>query len=492
MIPSAQHGSFIAGTWSAGGGQAFSRHDPAEGRLTWEGNAASMEQISNAVAAAQAAAPAWARLTSEQRAAYFDAFARALAAHRDDMLGAICLETGRPRWEVRTEYDALLSKIDLSKKALLERRGTTRATKDSLTSTTRYKPLGVAAVLGPFNLPAHLPNGHIVPALLAGNTVVFKPSELTPSVGTLYARCWEEAALPAGVFNMIHGGREQGAALATHAGVDAVLFTGSRAAGVALSTALAPHPEKLLALEMGGNNPLVATRIGNRDAAALTIIQSAFITAGQRCTCARRLILMQDAEGDRLLERVLQMAAHIRVGAPSLEPEPFMGPVISDAAAVRLQHAYADLVARGATPLLALRSPGPLPAMLSPAILDVSAVAHVEDEELFGPLLQVIRVPDFAAAIRIANQTRYGLAAALLSDDAALYEQLYASIRAGIINWNRPTTGASSALPFGGVGASGNHRPAGNFAIDYCNDPVASLESPMLTMPQALPPGITL
>jgi len=485
-------GCYVNGAWSFGQGPVFSRADPAEGRLTWEGAAAGTEDIERAVGAASAAAGAWARLPPERRAAFLDAFGHILAAQRAELLAAICLETGRPRWEVRMECDALAAKIDLTKKALTERRRPTLSVQDGQTAATRYKPLGTMAVLGPFNLPAHLPNGHIVPALLAGNTVVFKPSELTPAVGELYARCWHEANLPPGVFNMIQGGRDQGAALAAQRRVDGVLFTGSRAAGVALATALAPHPEKLLALEMGGNNPLVAARLANLDATAYTIIQSAFLTAGQRCTCARRLILLQDVEGDRLLARTLRLAAHVRVGPPALDPEPFMGPVISDAAAAKLLAAQADLLRRGAVPLLPLRILGPRPAMLTPAVLDVTHVSDRADEELFGPLLQVIRVHDFAAALAETNRTRFGLAAALLSDDAALYECFYDGVHAGILNWNRPTTGASSGLPFGGVGASGNHRPAGAFAIDYCNDAIAALESPALALPATLAPGIIL
>jgi succinylglutamic semialdehyde dehydrogenase len=345
---STPRGQFINGRWEQGAGTRMSRQDPVAGTTTWEGSAASASQVDAAVAAANAAAPAWGRLTTQQRETYLDAFAKAVAEHRDELLATICLETGRPRWEVKTECDALISKIDLTKKAFRERRGDTSAAKDGLTSTTRYKPLGVAAVIGPFNLPAHLPNGHIIPALLAGNTVVFKPSEMTPATGELYTRCWEAAGLPAGVFNMIQGGREQGAALAGHAGVHAVLFTGSRAGGVAISKMLAPHPEKMLALEMGGNNPLFATHVADGDAAALTIVQSAFMTAGQRCTCARRLILLNDAEGDRILDRTAHFASRLRVGPPSMEPEPYMGPVISNPAAAHLQQGYAALIAAGA------------------------------------------------------------------------------------------------------------------------------------------------
>ncbi len=485
-------GCLIAGEFHAGTGPVFERIDPATGEIIWQGNAAGTEQIAAAVQSAHQASEGWAALSTEQREKYLGAFAQAVAARRTELQDTICRETGRPRWEVKGECDALIGKIALTKKAFHERRGFVQSEKDGLTAATRYKPLGVIAVLGPFNLPVHLPNGHIVPALLAGNTVIFKPSEFTPGTGEIYARLWMETGLPAGVFNMLHGGREVGAALAGHADINAVLFTGSRKAGIALSEMLAHTPGKLLALELGGNNPLIATSIGNSDAAALAIIQSAFLTAGQRCTCARRLILLDGPEGDRLLQRTATLAKNLRVGPPAMEPEPFMGPVISDAAAEKILASQKDLLAQGAKAILPLRPLDPRPAMLSPGILDITANPDPADEEIIGPLLQVIRVTDFNAALAAANRTRFGLVAALLSDDRNLYDRFFQKIRAGIINWNRPTNGASSALPFGGLGHSGNHRPAGAFSVDYTNDPVASLESAVLEMPAALPPGITL
>ena len=483
-------GQFINGKWRSGAGVELSRQSPADGALTWQGASAAAADVQEAVAAATQAAGGWAQVSVDRRSEYLEAFTLRLAEHGRELRDAICAETGKPRWEAQTEVDAVHSKIGLTQEALSRRRSDSSVTKDGVSAAIRYRPLGTVAVLGPFNLPAHLPNGHIVPALLAGNTVVFKPSELTPAVGEIYTRCWEEAGIPPGVFNMIHGGREQGAALAAHEDVAGVLFTGSRAAGVSLSKMLADRPEKLLALEMGGNNPLLATRVADLDAAAYAIVQSAFITAGQRCTCARRLILLQGAEGDRVLHRLLEMTRQLRVGPPAMEPEPFMGPVITNAAAEKLLAAQHELIHRGAVALKPLQPSGGRLAMLSPGVLDVTTVADRSDDEFFGPLLQVIRVPDFAAAIAEANCTHYGLAAGLLSDDREVYAQFRAQIRAGIVNWNRPTTGASGSLPFGGIGASGNHRPAGYFSVDFCADPVASLETPALTMPAALAPGI--
>jgi succinylglutamic semialdehyde dehydrogenase len=243
---------------------------------------------------------------------------------------------------------------------------------------------------------------------------------------------------------------------------------------------------------MGGNNPLVVWHASDLDAVAYTIIQSAFITAGQRCSCARRLIVPTGAKGDAVLDRLAEMTGEIRVGDFRQRPEPFMGPVISERAAAGVMEAKRELVARGAKELVEMRPAGTSRAMLTPGILDVTAVANRADEEIFGPMLQVIRVPSFDAAIAEANSTRFGLAAGLLSDDAPMFEKFRKRVRAGVVNWNRPTTGASGRLPFGGVGLSGNNRPSGYFAADYCSYPVASLEVPTLSLPAKPVPGVPL
>jgi succinylglutamic semialdehyde dehydrogenase len=243
---------------------------------------------------------------------------------------------------------------------------------------------------------------------------------------------------------------------------------------VALARALADRPDKILALEMGGNNPLIVHDAADIAAAVHHTIHSAFLTAGQRCTCARRLILTPGESSfvDLLVEKTREM----RVGAFTDSPEPFMGPVISAAAAEKVLEAQARLQALGGRSLLEMKRLPASPAMLSPGIIDMTEVRQRPDEEIFGPLLQVIGVGDFDAAIAEANRTRFGLAAGLLCDRRDLYEQFYKGIRAGVVNWNRPTTGASGALPFGGVQLSGNYRPSGFWAADYCSYPVASIE----------------
>jgi succinylglutamic semialdehyde dehydrogenase len=329
-----------------------------------------------------------------------------------------------------------------------------------------------------------------VPSLLAGNTVVFKPSELTPWTAEATLDVWREAGLPKDVIRVVHGGRETGEALVRHRDIAGVFFTGSRTAGGAIHRALADRPNVIAALEMGGNNPLVVWDVADVSAAAYLTVQSAYLTAGQRCSCARRLIVPAGATGDRFVDALVAMMARIRVGRYVDQPEPFMGPVISTSAADRLLAAQEELVALGGRVIVPMRPLNEIRTLLSPGLIDVTAVRERRDEEYFGPLLQLSRVNGFDEAIAETNKTRFGLAAGLLSDDRSLYARFHRDVRAGVINWNRPLTGASSALPFGGIRESGNHRPSAFFAVDYCSYPVASLEAERVAMPATLTPGI--
>jgi succinylglutamic semialdehyde dehydrogenase len=252
----------------------------------------------------------------------------------------------------------------------------------------------------------------------------------------------------------------------------------------------AGEPGKMLALEMGGNNPLVVWDVKDIDPAVHHTIFSAFVSAGQRCTCARRLIVQDNAQGDAFLNRLVEVASAIQVGRYDAQPAPFMGPVVSSSVAQKLLDAQANLVAKGGKSLLEMRQLEANTGFLSAGIVDVTGADSIPDEEWFGPLLQVIRVPDFSTAIQVANATSYGLAASLLSDDATLWQQFQTHIRAGIVNWNRPTTGAASTAPFGGIGHSGNNRPSAYYAADYCAYPVASIENDVLEMPKSLSPGL--
>jgi succinylglutamic semialdehyde dehydrogenase len=484
-------GQFIQGRWSRGTGAEFVSTDPSTGEIVWHGHAAARADVDRAVQAAREAFESWASLPVEQRAKFLHSFGQQLKQHHADFTEIICRETGKPRWEAATETDAMINKIAATIEAQASRREPLLKHIGGANAATHYRPHGVIAVLGPFNFPGHLPNGHIMPALLAGNTVVFKPSDLAPLVAERTAELWHEAGLPSGVLNLVQGGRETGQLLVHHSGIDGIFFTGSFETGRAINQALADRPGKILALEMGGNNPLVVHKVNDLDAAAYWTIQSAYITAGQRCSCARRLIVVDDRDGMLFVERLASMIGHIVVGRYTDSPEPFMGPVISDQAATRLLAAQEQLLSRGGQSIVAMKSVGSRQAILSPGLIDVTEIGDRQDEEWFGPLLQLIRVNDFDAAISEANRTRFGLTAGLSSDDRALWNPFYTKVRAGVVNWNRPLTGASGQLPFGGVGCSGNNRPSAFFAADYCSYPVASMEADQLRMPEKPTPGIT-
>lgn len=509
-------GNYIGGEWVEGRGPEFRSIAPATGEPAWIGREADASQVDAAVAAARAALRGWQALGLDGRVGVLQAFASQLQASLAGLADAISLETGKPRWEARQEAETMIAKVGNSIEAYRDRCAETASAQAGFTAVKRFKAHGVVGVLGPFNLPGHLPHSHIVPALLAGNTVVYKPSEMTPGVGEATTSVWIEAGLPAGALDLVQGGRNTGVSLAGHPGLDGLFFTGSHAGGVALSRQNADRPGRILALELGGNNPLVIWDCADAGASALLAAQSAFITAGQRCTCARRLIVPDGEEGRRHLDALLGLLPRLRVGYADGNPEPFLGPVISAAAADRLLAAQARLANAGGKILAPLRrlprqaaagrnvpdgsgGPGGVPggggpeagsALLTPGIIDVTEARERPDEEFFGPLLQVIRARDFGAALAEANRTRYGLAAGLISDRRERWDAFLEGIRAGVVNWNRPTTGASGKLPFGGAGDSGNHRPSAYYAADYCAYPVASMEADKAALPKALPAGI--
>jgi succinylglutamic semialdehyde dehydrogenase len=447
--------------------------EPASNAELWRGQCGDVEAT---VAKAKESFSSWATQPLARRIELLRRFANTVRKEADSFAELIARETGKPLWEARTEVDAVINKVEISVTAYAER--TSQRKLDSAlqgSAAVRHKPHGVMAVLGPYNFPAHLPNGHIVPALIAGNVVVFKPSEKTPAVGEFLVNCFYKAGVPKTAIQLLIGGPEEGKALVEHDDVNGVLFTGSARAGIAINRKLAANPGKIVALEMGGNNPLVVNNTPKVEDAAVTIIQSAFTTAGQRCTAARRLVIVDDMYDD-VVAAVAALAKRLIVGDPFADPQPFMGCVIDNASADLLCESFVALMGRGGRPLTHLRRPDAEKPFLMPAIIDTTDIKDRPDIELFGPLLQIIRVADFDAAIAEANNTRYGLAASLIGGSPADFQRFWTEIRAGIINWNRPTNGASSAAPFGGLGLSGNHRPAAYYAADYCAHPVSSSE----------------
>jgi succinylglutamic semialdehyde dehydrogenase len=448
--------------------------EPATGNELWRG---AVSDVDREVEIARRAWPEWAAKALTFRSETLRRFADRIKAEADTLADLIARETGKPLWEARTEVESVANKVDISIKAYAERTPNRRIEGAmGLRSAVRHKPHGTLAVLGPYNFPAHLPNGHIVPALLAGNSVLFKPSEKTPATGARLVELFHSAGVPQEVLRLVIGGPDTGKTLAGHAGLDGLLFTGSARTGIAINRQFASQPGKIVALEMGGNNPIVVWDTADIATAAILVVQSAFLSAGQRCSNARRLIV-KDSLADRLLDEVKTLANRLIVDHPHADPAPYMGPVIDNEAADGLTESFLVLMSNGGQVIRHMTRPIAGRPFLTPGIIDVTAMPERPDIELFGPLLQVIRVDSFEAAIAEANNTAFGLSASLIGGTPQLYDQFWANARAGVINWNRPTNGASSAAPFGGIGLSGNHRPSAFYAADYCAYPVASSES---------------
>jgi len=448
--------------------------EPATGAVLWRQHAGDADAE---VAQARASWPAWASKPLAYRIEALRRFANVMRQRADAFTDLLARETGKPLWEARSEVESVIAKVDISVAAFSERTGQRRIESPmNARLAVRHKPHGVLAVLGPYNFPIHLPNGHIVPALLAGNAVVFKPSEKTPASGEMLVECFHTAGVPPGCIRLLVGGPDEGKALANHPDIDGLLFTGSAHVGMALHRQFGSRPDKILALEMGGNNPIVVWSTPDLYSAAVLVVQSAFTTAGQRCSAARRLIVDQNLF-DPLMAEINKLIGRLIIGEPHADPAPFMGPVIDNDTADMLTESFLALSTMGGRPLRHMERPIDGRPFLTPGLIDMTEARERPDIELFGPILQVYRATSFEDALIEANNTRYGLSASLISQDPQLYDAFWANIRAGIVNWNRPTNGASSAAPFGGVGWSGNHRPSAFYASDYCAYPVVSSEA---------------
>lgn len=462
---------FINGIWQPGAGEAFHKTSPATGETSWSGKAASTEQVILAVDGARRAFETWSARDVSERQAILVRYADELKQRSETLASAISRDMGKLMSEARAEVTSMIAKVDISITAQADRADKRSVPTDFGRLDLTHRPHGVMAVLGPYNFPGHLPNGHIVPALLAGNTCVFKPSELAPSVAPVMIEALEAAGVDSGAVNLVQGGRNTGMAL-LESDIDGLLFTGSETTGLFFHRYFAGRPEVMLALEMGGNNPLIVWDAADADNTADIAIRSAFLTTGQRCSCARRLILPHGRTGDEILERLLSRARDLTLG--SGEETAFMGPLVSVRAAQYALDFQDMLTAKGGKILLALEQVDRDRGFVTPGVMEMSASPSAPDEELFGPLLQIYRAHELDQAIRMANTTRFGLSAGLVSDDPLHWKTASQKLRAGIVNFNMPTVGASSQMPFGGPGRSGNFRPGGAYAADYCAWPQAS------------------
>lgn len=454
----------------------------------------SYDHVHAACAAAKQAYRTWAHTSLDDRKEHLLKLKKAFQLHADAMAELISREVGKPLWEAKTEAAALASKIDItlehSLKLIAEQH--VQNALPGIEGVIRFKPRGVMAVVGPFNFPAHLPNGHIIPALISGNTVVFKPSDKTPAVGQLMAEIIHAAGLPNGVFNMIQGQGEIGRRLVQHDDVDGILFTGSYEVGLKIKQDTLDHYWKILALEMGGKNSTVIWQDTDLKKAVYETLVGAYLTTGQRCSCTSKVIVHRSVR-DEFLQNFHENAKKIAVDHWSKNP--FMGPLISKDSVekyLRFQEIAKREGAEGVMRGKALDI-GYDGYYVTPSIHLVEKFnpeSVYQKNEIFGPNVAVYTVDDFDEALNIVNASGFGLVMALFSKNRSLYEKALIDAKVGLLNWNRTTNGSSSRLPFGGMGKSGNDRPSGHFALEYCTVPVASLEDLTEFNPAKGSPGL--
>ena len=463
---------YIQNQWSLGKGKLFKSMNPLTGEILWEGNFANATQLNAAMRAAHKSHDEWSAESIQTRIKIIRKFYALLEKNKLTMTKLISDETGKTHADAASEVAATLAKLNNSILAFKKRTGSQKNSIGTMEATLQHSSHGVMSVVGPFNFPLHLPNGHITPALIAGNTIVYKPSESTPMVAEYMMMLWDKAGLPAGVINMIHGGKDIVQGLCKHSINNGLLFTGSYKVGKQINKIMADYPEKILALELGGNNPLVVWSTKKLNAAADIIFESAFISSGQRCTCARRLILPNNKNGKKILAKLKQKIQSLSYADPL---DLYYGPLISPKATEGFLAFQDKLIHLGAKTILKARKVRGSFNLVTPSLINITGMTKSYDKENFGPMLQVFFADTFDEAVAEANNTKYGLAAGLISDNEKLFDGFVRRINAGVINFNSTTTGASGAFPFGGIGRSGNLRPAGFYAADYCAWPKASI-----------------
>ena len=464
---------YINGKWIKGKGKKFKSFNPADNKIIWEGNYASISQVRGAIKSANKAFPQWNKIGLKSRLVIIKKFYSLLESKKEEIKNLIQLETGKESKDSLSEVGASIGKYQNSLNAFHERTGNSSMPLGANIQITNHRPHGILNVIGPFNFPFHLPNGHITPALIAGNVIILKPSEHTPLVGELMIKLWHEAGIPEGVISLLHGSKDVVRSLAKDPHTNGLLFTGSHIAGMSLSKLMSNYPNKILALELGGNNPLVVWNTRKLIKASELIFESAFISSGQRCSCARRLILSNTKSSRKIVEILKRKAKSLKYDPASKDY--YYGPLISKEAVSSFLAFQKSLVKVGGKILCKgtyIKSKG---NYVSPSIIDMTNAKKFIDEEMFGPMIQIKYVDSYDEAIKEANNTSFGLSAGLISDNNDLFDQFVNEVSAGVINFNTTTTGASGGAPFGGSGMSGNLRPAGFYAADYCAWPVASV-----------------
>lgn len=475
-------GAFVANQFlKSKSGQLWKNENPydlSQAHFTWYEDP---RLVAEAVEAARLAFQEWKDAPLSSRVETLNKFKAALKKRAAEFEEIIIAEAGKARWEAKQEVDALSNKIDISIQSGLSMLEKIGEVANSATSRIRWLPRGVCAVLGPFNFPIHLANGHIVPALLTGNTVIFKPSELTPACASLYAEAAKEAEFPPGVFQMLPGGAETGVKLLEHPDVRGVFFTGSYEVGKKITEILLKTREDLSvlsALEMGGKNATIVHQDADLMKATTEIIVSAYATAGQRCSSTSR-VLIHESIYDDVKAKLLSFAQRVPYGDPA-DLKTFMGPLIHEKALQKFFAGLTEAKKDGFKPLLESRRVHEKSCIATPSIYEstdpkADTQKALYRDELFGPNMVLVPYRSNEELVDFHERTSYGLVASVFTRNESFFQFCERNLQVGLINWNRGTVGASSKLPFGGMKRSGNNWPAGLFSFFYCVSPQGQL-----------------
>lgn len=461
----------IGGAPRSGHGAAFERHNPSDTRdLVATAHAATAAEVAEAVEAATGAFAAWRRLPGPARAALLHGWGDAIASRAEELAQLIAREVGKPIGEARGEVGrAVVICRYYAGEAVREIGEVIPAGSADTTQFTLRDPLGPVALITPWNFPLAIPLWKAAPALAFGNTVILKPSEMAPAVAALLAETSVAAGLPDGVFNVVHGAGEVGAALIAHEGVRGISFTGSAAVGARIQAEGARRNVRTQA-EMGGKNVVIVAPDADLDLAARLTAAGAFRFAGQKCTATSRCIVHRDVMAP-FLDR-LAAATRALPHGPVTDPAAAIGPLVNAAALSRIEGALAE------APPVAFAHPVPDGEAwghghwCAPVAYRVEDPAHpVARDELFAPILAVLEATDLAHAIALANDTRYGLSASLFTRDLQEAFRYIRAIEVGLVRVNGDTTGVDPHAPFGGVkGSSSGSREQGRAAREFYTD----------------------
>ncbi len=479
-------GDYIGGRWimPAKADETINKKCPADLSVNLWDAKVSYDHIEPAIAAAFSGYETWRKTSLDDRIKCLKKYQEIVRGKKNQIAEALALEVGKPYWEALTEAAALDSKVSVTITDSLERirQKTIKDVMPKIDGHVVYKPLGPTFVIGPFNFPCHLANGQILSALLAGNSVIFKPSEKTIYSAQLMVECLHEAGFPAGVVNFINGTGITASRITGDKRMKGIFFTGSRQVGMRILENTWKDIDKLVALELGGKNSTIIHHDTNFSHTLPELLRACFLTTGQRCTSTSMILVHRKIE-QQFIEEFKKVTERIRVGHPTLcKPEPFMGPLIDEAAEKMYFDFCAHGIGEGAEEIVKPRKldVGYQGHYVSPSIhyaKKPDLAGKFIQEEIFGPNCFFIPYDDIEEAIKIANCTPYGLAASVFTRDQSIYEMCVRDIESGLINLNRSTVGATARLPFGGVKNSGNHRPAAVSMVDHCVHAIASLET---------------